>query len=211
MSTWTGASSESHPFSSPAMSLLIFLFTFVLIIATTVVILRRIFQQAAAHHRRVLLSTLSKDKDTQIAGFLHPYCNAGGGGERVLFAAISYLQTSEPQLLSIVYTGDVDSNGRPLAKSEILKRCKERFGIDLDKGKVEFIHLKWRWLVEDSTWKRFTMLGQGLGAALLGAEAMWRLVPDVFLGALKLCLILSSLTHNRHPRAGILLPSRAFS
>ncbi|KIM30104.1 glycosyltransferase family 4 protein [Serendipita vermifera MAFF 305830] len=176
------------------MSWLIPLTTSVIVFATTLFILGRLFQKEALRRRRVFLSSSSatntltvnsfndtRKEDRRIAGFLHPYCNAGGGGERVLFAAIAYLQVNDPNVLSVVYTGDVDSSGAPISKQEILKRCRERFGITLDESKVEFIHLKWRWLVEDSTWKRFTLIGQGLGAALLGAEAMWRLVPDVFL------------------------------
>jgi alpha-1,2-mannosyltransferase len=126
-----------------------------------------------------------KEKGTPpiIAGFLHPYCNAGGGGERVLFAAISYLQRNDPHVLSIVYTGDISPTTKlPVTKAEIIKRCKERFGIELDATKVEFVHLKWRWLIEDAMWKRFTLAGQALGAALLAVEALWKVVPDVFLG-----------------------------
>jgi alpha-1,2-mannosyltransferase len=184
--------------SNPATSRMAFpiLFTTtVLLIATTLVILRRLFHAHGTRQRTTLLSSHQqlvssnslKQTNTNpplIVGFLHPYCNAGGGGERVLFAAISYLQRHDPHVLSIVYTGDVSStdNNFPVTKHEILKRCKERFGIELDETKIEFVHLKWRWLVEDSTWKRFTLAGQGLGAALLAVEALWRLVPDVFFG-----------------------------
>lgn len=28
-----------------------------------------------------------------VVGFFHPYCNSGGGGERVLWAAVSAIQT----------------------------------------------------------------------------------------------------------------------
>lgn len=36
--------------------------------------------------------------------------NAGGGGERVLWTAIAHLQRTAPQLVMVVYTGDVDVN-----------------------------------------------------------------------------------------------------
>lgn len=51
-------------------------------------------------------------------GFFHPYCDAGGGGERVLFCAIKHLPKDYDV---VVYTGDPDTDG-------ILARCRQRFG-----------------------------------------------------------------------------------
>jgi alpha-1,2-mannosyltransferase len=162
------------------------LLTLVIVIATTLVILLRLFHARSIQRRQQLLANLGlndADKEITIAGFLHPYCNAGGGGERVLWAAIAYLQRTEPHVLSVIYTGDVDPKTQlPVKKEEILKRTKERFGITLVADTVHFIHLKRRWLIEDGTWKRFTLLGQGIGTALLAVEAMWNLIPDVFIG-----------------------------
>ncbi|KDN52434.1 glycosyltransferase family 4 protein [Tilletiaria anomala UBC 951] len=42
-----------------------------------------------------------------IIGFFHPYCNAGGGGERVLFEALAYHLQNDPNVICVVYTGDV--------------------------------------------------------------------------------------------------------
>lgn len=39
-----------------------------------------------------------------------------------------------------------------------------------------------RYLVEDSTWKHFTLIGQSLGSVVLGFEAIRTLSPDVFIG-----------------------------
>ena len=33
--------------------------------------------------------------------------NAGGGGERVLWAAIACMQREQPELVCVIYTGDV--------------------------------------------------------------------------------------------------------
>jgi alpha-1,2-mannosyltransferase len=41
-----------------------------------------------------------------IVGFFHPFCNAGGGGERVLWAAIRATQKRWPRAVCVVYTGD---------------------------------------------------------------------------------------------------------
>ena len=51
------------------------------------------------------------DKDWEgIVGFFHPFCNAGGGGERVLWAAIRATQKRWPKAVCVVYTGDHDVN-----------------------------------------------------------------------------------------------------
>jgi len=45
--------------------------------------------------------------------------NAGSGGERVLWSAIAVLQTKEPQIISIIYSGDIDAT-----KTQILDKVK---------------------------------------------------------------------------------------
>jgi alpha-1,2-mannosyltransferase len=76
-----------------------------------------------------------------------------------------------------VYTGDLG-----VSKDEIIAKVKQRFGIRLDPHTLAFIHLRGRWLVEDTTWRRFTLIGQSVGSMLLVVEALQALVPDVFLG-----------------------------
>ncbi|KAG9102548.1 asparagine-linked glycosylation protein [Ceratobasidium sp. 370] len=102
--------------------------------------------------------------------------NSGGGGERVLWTAIAYLQRTESHVFSVVYTGDTDAT-----KEEIISKVKARFDITLDPKSLEFVFLHKRWLVEDSTWPRFTLLGQSLGSMGLAYEAMCGVVPDLFI------------------------------
>lgn len=60
------------------------------------------------------------DRDWKgIVGFFHPFCNAGGGGERVLWAAIRATQLRWPEAVCVVYTGDHDVN-----KDQIIKRVQ---------------------------------------------------------------------------------------
>lgn len=47
--------------------------------------------------------------------------NAGGGGERVLWGAIAFMQRTQPDVVSVVYTGDVDAT-----KEQILAKVKVR-------------------------------------------------------------------------------------
>ncbi|TDL23341.1 mannosyltransferase [Rickenella mellea] len=111
-----------------------------------------------------------------LVGFFHPYCNAGGGGELVLWTAVAFLQRTEPNLVSVVYTGDTDAT-----KDAIIGKVKARFNIDLSPDSLHFVFLKSRRLVEDSTWPVFTLLGQSLGSMILAWEAMHKLIPHIYI------------------------------
>ncbi|CAH1777960.1 unnamed protein product, partial [Owenia fusiformis] len=108
-------------------------------------------------------------------GLFHPYCNAGGGGERVLWCAIRALQNRYPFVRCIVYTGDANTTG-----SEILLKAQQRFNIKVPKD-VEFVFLKKRHLVEADMYPYFTLLGQSVGSVILAWEAMLNYIPDVYI------------------------------
>ncbi|KAJ7632921.1 mannosyltransferase [Roridomyces roridus] len=129
-----------------------------------------------ASQRAAILQSLSLPPSTKILAFFHPYCNAGGGGERVLWAAIAYIQRTRPGLLSVVYTGDVDAT-----KSEILKKVESRFSITLAPETLHFVFLKRRVLIEDATYPHFTLIGQSMGSVGLVLEAMSLLVPHAYI------------------------------
>lgn len=61
---------------------------------------------------------------------------------------------------------------------------KARFSIDLDPAKLHLVYLRKRHLIEDSAWKRFTLIGQSLGSVVLAYEAMSSIIPDIFIGML---------------------------
>ncbi|ORY03934.1 hypothetical protein BCR34DRAFT_573079 [Clohesyomyces aquaticus] len=133
-----------------------------------------------------------------IVGFFHPFCNAGGGGERVLWAAIRATQRRWPEAVCVVYTGDHDAD-----KAQILKRVKERFNIHLHPPTVHFLYLTTRHYVLSSTWPRFTLLGQSLGSLILAYDAFSLLVPDIFIDTMgyAFALALSSWFFPRVPTA----------
>ncbi|EQB58015.1 hypothetical protein CGLO_01796 [Colletotrichum gloeosporioides Cg-14] len=139
-------------------------------------------------------SSAGGEKDanwTGVVGFFHPFCNAGGGGERVLWAAIKTTQERYPNALCVVYTGDHEMN-----KQSMLARVKTRFNIDLHSPTINFCYLSTRHLVLASTWPHFTLLGQSLGSMILAWDAFQLLVPDIFIDtmgyafALGLCKLL---------------------
>ncbi|KAF5661295.1 alpha-1,2-mannosyltransferase alg-11 [Fusarium heterosporum] len=126
-----------------------------------------------------------------IVGFFHPFCNAGGGGERVLWAAIRATQDRWPNAKCVVYTGDHD-----VTKDTILSRVKTRFNIELHAPTITFLYLSKRDWILPSTWPHFTLIGQSLGSLILAWDAFSLVVPDVFVDtmgyafALGLCKLL---------------------
>ncbi|PHH55807.1 GDP-Man:Man(3)GlcNAc(2)-PP-Dol alpha-1,2-mannosyltransferase [Ceratocystis fimbriata CBS 114723] len=118
-------------------------------------------------------SSLGRGK---IIGFFHPFCNAGGGGERVLWAAIRATQTRWPKARIVVYTGDLN-----VSKSNILSRVKHQFNIDLHSPTITFLYLSTRHWVLPSTWPRFTLIGQSIGSLILAWDAFQLVVPDAFI------------------------------
>lgn len=115
-----------------------------------------------------------------VVGFFHPYCNAGGGGERVLWQAVHALQGRYPLVRCVIYTGDTDASSK-----EILNKAHSRFGITLSKeDQIHFVYLKLRKWVEATRWPRFTLLGQSVGSMLLGMEALVKLCPDVYIDSM---------------------------
>lgn len=111
-----------------------------------------------------------------VIGFFHPFCNAGGGGERVLWAAIKAVQQRWPNAVCIVYTGD-----QGVDKTSMLSRVETRFDIRLYPPTLVFVYLTARHYVLSSTYTRFTLLGQSLGSLILAYEAFGLLCPDVFI------------------------------
>lgn len=135
-----------------------------------------------------------------IFGFFHPYANAGGGGERVLWAAVKATLEQSERNICVIYTG-LDPPPAPVPKgsksqateerigefsdvnrpASILAKVKARFGLEIsDPNRVVFIYLSNRKYVDAATWPRFTLLLQALGSMWLAFEAVSTLTPDLF-------------------------------
>ncbi|KYN44850.1 Asparagine-linked glycosylation protein 11 like protein [Trachymyrmex septentrionalis] len=110
-----------------------------------------------------------------VVGIFHPYCNAGGGGERVLWAAVHAIQTKYPDIHIAIYTGDLDAD-----PEKILSQTEKTFNMKLQPN-IEFVYLHGRKWVEASTYPYFTLLGQSLGSVYLGIEALNNLTPDIYI------------------------------
>lgn len=113
--------------------------------------------------------------DKFVIGIFHPFCNSGGGGERVLWElchAILQKYTNKDVKIAI-YTGDSD-----IAPDNIIKKVEDKFGIKLDVQRICFIYLKNRHRVEGKNWPYFTLLMQALSSILLFKDAISKLPPD---------------------------------
>eukprot|EP00051_Salpingoeca_urceolata_P001715 m.43472 g.43472 ORF g.43472 m.43472 type:complete len:355 (-) comp11637_c0_seq1:110-1174(-) len=143
-------------------------------------------RRAHAHAVSLQLAKLrATQPDLTVVGFFHPYCNAGGGGERVLWAAINALQERHPHVHCIVYTGDIDAT-----EEAIVAQVKQRFGQVVDRKRTSFAFLQTREWVEAKYYPSFTMLRQSLGSLVLGWEALCSVQPDVFLDTMGYAFVL---------------------
>lgn len=108
-------------------------------------------------------------------GIFHPYCNAGGGGERVLWALIQAIQSHHSDFQVVIYTGDCD-----VSSDQIVSKVKSSFKINLA-SEPHFIFLKTRSMVEAKLYPFFTLAGQSFGSVILALEAVCKLTPDFFI------------------------------
>ena len=123
------------------------------------------------HSRNAALKKQLSGRTT--IGIFHPYCNAGGGGERVLWCAVRAIQSKYKNHQIFIYTGD-DVN-----PDDMILNAKRRFNVELCAQKINFIFLRKRNLVEASMYPCFTLIGQSLGSVILGFEAIWKCVPGL--------------------------------
>ncbi|EDO18293.1 hypothetical protein Kpol_1039p43 [Vanderwaltozyma polyspora DSM 70294] len=117
-----------------------------------------------------------KNGDRKILyGFFHPYCNAGGGGEKVLWKAVETTLNRNDNNVVVIYTGDLGVTGK-----KILADVKKKFDYRLDESRIAFVYLKYRYLVDGKTWPHLTLIGQALGSIILSLEAIYRCQPDIW-------------------------------
>ncbi|KIX05078.1 uncharacterized protein Z518_05950 [Rhinocladiella mackenziei CBS 650.93] len=131
-----------------------------------------------------------QDEWCGVVGFFHPFCNAAGGGERVLWAAIAATQKRWPHATCAVYTGDHD-----IDRSVVVATVRSRFGITLQEYSLVFLYLSRRRYVLASTYPYFTLLGQSLGSVVLAYDAFELLVPDIFIDTMGYAFALAFCKH----------------
>lgn len=115
---------------------------------------------------------IEKLKDPKAIAFFHPYANAGGGGERVLWQAVRCMQIAYPNYDYYVYTGD------QIDEQQLVANVERSFKIQLVRP-IRCVQIKTRFLVEARRYPVFTLLSQSLASIVLAIECIWRLNPVI--------------------------------
>ncbi|XP_039748123.1 GDP-Man:Man(3)GlcNAc(2)-PP-Dol alpha-1,2-mannosyltransferase isoform X2 [Pararge aegeria] len=116
-----------------------------------------------------------RKRDGANIAFFHPYCNAGGGGERVLWVAIKAILTRYPDSHIYIYTVET---AEPKA---ILNKVQNHFNVKLEPERINFVRLSLQKVIEPQTYPYFTLLLQSLGTMILGMEAFMKFNPDIYI------------------------------
>ncbi|KAI3435747.1 hypothetical protein D9Q98_001805 [Chlorella vulgaris] len=105
--------------------------------------------------------------------FFHPFADGGGGGERVLWAAVQAMQDQRPDLKLAIYCG----GGR--SAEQLCEEVAIRFNLQL-MPTFQVVPLPGRDLLQPARYPRFTMLGQAAGSVRVGWQALQQLVPELW-------------------------------
>ncbi|OTF82885.1 GDP-Man:Man(3)GlcNAc(2)-PP-Dol alpha-1,2-mannosyltransferase-like protein, partial [Euroglyphus maynei] len=132
----------------------------------------------ASYKHQNIRNQYSVNDHGKIIAFFHPFCNAGGGGERVLWSAIKALHQQYPHHSYFIY-----SDRYNLEQSMIVRKASQTFKLDLDveRMNVHFIQLRLCGLLLAKYYPVFTLLGQNVGSLIVGLESMIRCPPDIYI------------------------------
>ncbi|XP_052749644.1 GDP-Man:Man(3)GlcNAc(2)-PP-Dol alpha-1,2-mannosyltransferase [Galleria mellonella] len=116
-----------------------------------------------------------RNRDGANVAFFHPYCNAGGGGERVLWVAIKAVLERYPNTNINIYTVEMAE------PKTILDKVQNQFNVQLHSANINFIRLSTQRVIEAKMYPYFTLLLQNLGSMIMGMEAFMKLNPDIYI------------------------------
>ncbi|ETO23037.1 glycosyl transferase [Reticulomyxa filosa] len=134
-------------------------------------------------------TTTTKKKPLKTIAFLHPHCEGGGGGERVLWEAIHELLLNRHKLsIEKIIIYGAASNDKRLSKSisyedkctlmlkQTLDKVKSRFNIDIDantQAHLKIIPIYWYWIIDAKYHPFATLFTQSFCAMFLMLEALF--------------------------------------
>ncbi|CAJ1945238.1 unnamed protein product [Cylindrotheca closterium] len=110
--------------------------------------------------------------DLKIFGFFHPYCSGGGGGERVLWKMIQFLQQYNKSI--VIYTIDPPDTD----EAKLRQDASRRFDVQIDQP-VTLISLEeYKDFLLPSPY--LSLILESFGTMKLARQALIRHQPDVF-------------------------------
>ncbi|KAK9831961.1 hypothetical protein WJX81_003478 [Elliptochloris bilobata] len=158
--------------AAPAFALLVFILLFGLDTALWAVLWLSCLVLFAALGLRKWLRRVLPPKQEGVIAFFHPNANGGGGGERVLWAAVKAVQETFPLAKVVIYLGD------SLSGEQLRKSALSGFNVELPRS-IEVVKLAEVDLLKPERYPHFTLVGQAAGSVGLGLAALRRLVPEV--------------------------------
>ncbi|TPX41253.1 GDP-Man:Man3GlcNAc2-PP-dolichol alpha-1,2-mannosyltransferase [Synchytrium endobioticum] len=123
-------------------------------------------------------ATTPRPKLPRSIAFFHPYCDGGGGGERVLWAAIQALLRVTHRRDVVLYVYARKEVGRP---EELAARVKNQFNITIDATRLNLVYLKHTEWLDAKRYPFMTLIMQSLASMLVVYQALRALKPDVFI------------------------------
>ena len=147
------------------------------------------------------LFALVNRKSSSIA-FLHPYCAGGGGGERVLWDAISYMLEHRNRKLNfsqlVIYSADTKKQ----SLASVLKKVESRFDIRIPAKQRQFLSLvplRSYFVIEPKYHKVATLLLQSLSATILALEGLFKFTPRAFIDTTGMAMTCLDRTSHMSP------------
>ncbi|KAJ8904256.1 hypothetical protein NDN08_000780 [Rhodosorus marinus] len=107
-------------------------------------------------------------------GFLHPSCAEGGGGERVLWRAVSALIAERGEIVEVIVFG---GSGEA---DDVKRKVQNQFGFDID-HRVRIVQLRTGFWTKPSYFPAFTLLLQSLTGIIVTLEALLTIPVDVLI------------------------------
>ncbi|KAM3184482.1 hypothetical protein ACTXT7_008293 [Hymenolepis weldensis] len=155
------------------LAILIFIWISIWILFVTALLIRR----------QVLRKRLAKEykifRPPALLAFFHPYCNSGGGGERVLWTGVDCLLRTYPSILIFIYTNNTTCLNSP---ARVFQRVHETFDISIrNTERVIFIRLRSEPLLRANLYPFLTLAGQVFGSLVAAFECLIRLPPDFYI------------------------------
>lgn len=111
----------------------------------------------------------------KIIGFYHPFTNACGGGEKVLFLALKAIEEIAEKYNAkvVVYTVEDAS------AEEIIQKAADRFNFNL-RLEFQLIRIKKRYFTDQHSVVKLSLLNQAIGNIVSVIEAVNTCPPDIF-------------------------------